>query len=209
MYSGEGLVIFGFGGHARSVADVALACGCTSIMFIDENPRDGETFLGHPVLRTMPDVFPAGWRCFAAFGDNRRRARQVASMLEAGLPLTTVIAPTATIGAGATIGTGSFIAHHAHIGPQATVGKGVIVNTGGVVEHDCTVGDFVHVSVNSTLAGRSRLGDLVFLGTGATVIDNVSIGKGIVVGAGGVVVESLEMPGTYVGVPVRRLHTKR
>lgn len=205
MYSGEGLMIFGFGGHARSVADVALACGCTSIMFIDENARDGETFLGHPVLRAMPGAFPAGWRCLAASGDNRARARQITTILETGLPLTTLVAPTATIGAGTTIGAGSFVAHHAHVGPLATVGKGVIVNTGGVIEHDCTVGDFVHVSVNSTLAGRSRLGDFVFLGTGATVIDNVSVGKEIVVGAGGVVVRSLEMSGTYVGIPARRL----
>lgn len=205
MYSGEGLVLFGFGGHARSVADVAIACGCRSLMFIDENARDGETFLGHPVLRALPGPFPSGWKCLAASGDNRTRARQIAFILDEGLPLATLVSPMATIGAGSSIGPGSFVAHHAHVGPLSKVGKGAIVNTGGVIEHDCIVGDFVHVSVNSTLAGRSRLGDFVFLGTGATVIDNVGVAKEIVVGAGAVVIESLEESGTYVGVPARRL----
>ena len=209
MCSGEGLVIFGFGGHARSIADVALAAGCKALLFIDENARDGENFLGHPVQRALPKEFPAGWHCLAASGDNRTRAQQIAWILEEGWPLTTLIAPTASIGAGATIGIGTVIAHHAHVGPLAHLGSGVIVNTGGIVEHDCTIGDFVHVSVNSTVAGRSRLGKFVFLGTGATVIDSVTVGNEITIGAGGVVVDSLDVPGTYAGVPAKRLDKKR
>lgn len=205
MYKGESLVMFGFGGHARSVADVALAAGCKALLFIDENARDGETFLGHPVVRDLRGEFPEGWHCFAASGDNHTRAQQIASILEAGWPLATLIAPTATIGAGATIGRGSFIGHHAHLGPLSQVGSGAIINTGAIVEHDCVIGDFVHVSVNATAAGRSRLGDFVFLGAGATVIDGVSVGKEITVGAGSVVIGHLEIAGTYVGTPVRRL----
>lgn len=205
MDTRHGLVIFGFGGHARSVADVALAAGCGKLLFIDENARDGETFLGHPVLRQLPGAFPEGWSCLTASGDNHTRARQIASILESRWPLATLVAPTASIGAGATIGAGSFIAHHAHIGPLAKVGTGAIVNTGAIVEHDCVIGDFVHVSVNATAAGRSRLGDFVFLGAGATVIDGASVGREITVGAGGVVIRHLEVPGTYVGIPARRL----
>jgi len=204
MYTGQGLVIFGFGGHARSVADVALAAGCRKLLFIDGNARDGETFLGHPVLRELPEVFPAGWQCLAASGDNHARARQIASIREAGWPLATLVAPTASIGAGSVIGEGSFVAHHAHVGPLARIGSGAIINTGAIVEHDCVVGDYVHVSVNATAAGRVRLGDFVFLGAGATVIDGGQVDRDITVGAGGVVVRHLEVPGTYVGVPARR-----
>ncbi|HYD61499.1 MAG TPA: acetyltransferase [Noviherbaspirillum sp.] len=201
----QGLVIFGFGGHARSVADIALATGYKEFLFIDDNARAGETFLGHPVLRQLPGAFPEGWSCFAASGDNRTRARQIASILESGWPLVTLIAPTASIGAGAAIGTGSIVAHHAHVGPMAKVGSGAIINTGAIVEHECIVGDFVHVSVNATAAGRSSLGDFVFLGASATVIDGTSVGREIIVGAGSLVVRDLEAPGTYIGVPAKRL----
>lgn len=205
MGTGKGLLILGFGGHARSVADVALAAGFSSLLFIDDNARDGENFLGHPVQRQFSGRLPDGWQCLPASGDNIRRRQQIETIRQTGWPLATLVSPTATLGAGSSIGPGSFVAHHAHVGPMATIGTGAIINTGAAVEHECTVGDYVHVSVNATLAGRSTLGDYVFLGAGATVIDGIAIGSGITIGAGGVVVESVEQRGTYVGIPARRI----
>lgn len=207
MYKGKGngLVVFGFGGHARSVADIALSARYSSLMFIDANARENETFLGHPVLQHFPESLPEGWSCIAASGDNRSRARQIKLIQDSDWPLATLIAPTASIGAGAIIAPGTVVAHHAHIGPLAKIGTGVIINTGAIVEHDCVVGDFVHVSVNATAAGRVRLGDFVFLGAGATVIDGSRVEREITVGAGAVVTRPLEIPGTYVGVPAVRL----
>lgn len=205
MHSSRGLAILGFGGHARSIADVALAAGYETLLFIDENARDGEHFLGHPVQRDRPTALPEDWCCIPAAGDNRRRKEQLAEIREASWPLATLIAPTATIGAGAAVSPGCFIAHHAHVGPLASIGTGVIVNTGAVIEHDCTVGEFTHVSVNATIAGRSHIGHLVFVGAGATVIDGIAIGDGITIGAGGVVVKSISEAGIYVGVPARRI----
>jgi UDP-N-acetylbacillosamine N-acetyltransferase len=209
MGSRQGLLILGFGGHARSVADVALAAGYKDLLFIDPNARDGESFLGYPVRHTLPGALPEGWLCIAAVGDNRRRRSQIDSIREAGWPLATLIAPSATIGAGASVQAGSVIAHHAHIGPMAKIGTGTIVNTAAIVEHDCAIGDYVHVSVNAAVAGRSQLGDLVFLGAGAVVIDAISVGSEITVGAGGVVAESIAEPGVYVGVPARRIKDAR
>jgi UDP-N-acetylbacillosamine N-acetyltransferase len=205
MNTYKGLLILGFGGHARSIADVALAVGITELLFVDANAREGEDFLGHRVVREYAGKLPESWACLPAVGDNEWRQKQFANALESGWPLATLIAPGATLGAGATIGEGSFVARHAHVGPMARVGKGAIINTGAAIEHDCVVSDFVHVSVNATLAGRSRLGDFVFLGAGGTVIDSVEVGSHITIGAGGVVVDSITSPGTYVGVPARRL----
>lgn len=205
MHSSGGLVIFGFGGHARSIADVALAAGYEKLLFIDENARNGEHFLGHPVQRERPATISSAWSCIPAAGDNRRREAQLAVIREAGWPIATLVAPTATIGAGSSVAAGCFIAHHAHVGPMVRIGTGVILNTGAVVEHDCIVGEFTHISVNSTVAGRSHIGRLVFVGAGATVIDGVAIGDEITIGAGGVVVKPLYEPGIYVGVPARRI----
>jgi UDP-N-acetylbacillosamine N-acetyltransferase len=200
-----GLLILGCGGHARSVADVALAAGVGTLLFVDPNARPGEQCLGFPVLREFNEVLPQDWACMPAIGDNHRRQQQLVDIGRAGWLLATLIAPTATIGVGSRIGAGSFIAHHAHIGPMASVGMAAIINTGGVVEHESVIGDYTHVSVNSTVAGRSSLGKFVFLGTGATVIDGVAVGDGITIGAGAVVIAAISEPGTYVGVPARRI----
>jgi sugar O-acyltransferase (sialic acid O-acetyltransferase NeuD family) len=207
----EGLVILGCGGHARSVADVALASGYRRLLFIDDNAQLAEAILGHPVQRELPRVLPGSWGWIAAAGDNRRRQHQIAAMADSGWPansLATLISPTATIGAGAGIGAGSFIAHHAHIGPLAQVGTGVIVNTNALVEHECVVGDYTHVSVNATVAGRSRVGSRCFICAGSTVIDGISIGDDITLGAGAVAIVSLETSATYVGIPARMLPVK-
>lgn len=203
MNHASGLVILGFGGHARSVADVAIAAGVPSLLFVDVNAQEGENFLGFPVVRAYTKAMPKDWLCMPAAGDNRRRKLQIDTALAAGWPLATLVSPCATIGAGATVAAGCFIAHHAHIGPMARIGTGCLINTGAIVEHECIVGNYTHVSVNATLAGRSRLGDFVFLGAGATVIDGISVTDSVMIGAGGVVIDSITHPGTYVGVPVK------
>jgi UDP-N-acetylbacillosamine N-acetyltransferase len=202
----RGLVILGFGGHARSVADIALALGIKELLFVDGAARADESLWGFPVRKTFnDDKLPDGWQAFAASGNNQIRYNQVATILGLSWPLATLISPTATIGGEAIISAGCFIGHQAHVGPLSSIGTACVINTHAAVDHECKIGDYTHVSVNSSVAGRCRLGSFVFLGTGAVVIDNVCIADSITVGAGSVVVESLAEPGTYVGAPARSI----
>jgi len=72
----KGLRIYGFGGHARSIADVATASGIQQLVFADVDARDDEDFLGFPVIKSFDDILPDGWQCFPAAGDNRKRQVQ-------------------------------------------------------------------------------------------------------------------------------------
>jgi len=205
MNTPRGLLIFGFGGHARSVADVALVSGISDFCFVDTNAQNGESFLGHPVIKRWESDLPEGWFAFIAAGDNLRRQQQYELIKACGWPIATLIAPSATIGVNSKIEEGCLIAHQAHVGPMATVGVGSIINTGSIVDHESSIGDFTHVSVNATIAGRSRIGSFVIVGAGATVIDGVEVSDHVAIGAGAVVNRSLEQQGIYVGVPARRI----
>lgn len=202
----RGLLIFGFGGHARSVADIAIASGVSDFCFVDANAREGESFLGFPVIKKWEGDLPEGWQAFAATGDGVRRQQYCEQIKALGWPLATLIAPTATVGVGSTIGEGGLIAHQGHVGPMATLGAGCIVNTCAVIEHECSIGDFTHVSVNATVAGRCHVGRNAMVGAGAVVIDGISIADDVIVGAGAAVVRNIDEPGVYVGVPARRLN---
>jgi len=68
-----GLVILGFGGHARSVADVALAAGVENLLFVDANAKPGETLAGFPVSQRLDGPMPQAWLVFPAAGDNALR----------------------------------------------------------------------------------------------------------------------------------------
>ncbi|TPJ33852.1 acetyltransferase [Mesorhizobium sp. B2-6-5] len=201
----KGLFILGFGGHARSVGDIALSSGFDDLLFVDEQARTGEEFAGFPAVAVLPsNAAGVGWLMFPASGDNTRRRAQCESAL---LPLATLVAPTATVGRQCEIGQGSLIGHQAHMGPLTKIGRGVIINTGAVVDHECVIGDFSHISVNATVAGRCRIGVQVLVGAGAAVIDGISICDNVIVGAGATVVRDIEVPGVYTGTPARRAHS--
>lgn len=199
------LLIFGFGGHARSVADVALACGYGELVFVDECARSGENFLGHPVTPKIDPYIGRDWVIFPASGDNRKREMQCVIAQELGFSLVTLLSPKASIGAGASISAGCFVGHHAHVGPEARIGSGSIVNTSAVVEHESQIGNFCHVSVNATVAGRSKLGCRSMLGAGAVIIDGVDVCGNVILGAGAVICESISIPGVYAGVPAIKI----
>lgn len=203
--SNKGLLVLGFGGHARSVADVALASGVTQLCFIDANAKPNESFCSFPVKTALDCELPEGWLVIPAAGDNQKRIEQCEWANQQGWPLATLVSPTATISVGAQIGEGSFIGHHAHVGPMASVGRGCILNTGAIIEHECVVGDYSHVSVGAVVAGRSRIGVRCFLGAGSTVIDGLRVTDDVMLGAGACAHRSLEKAGTYVGVPAKFL----
>lgn len=200
-----GLLILGFGGHARAVADVALSMGIRHLAFEEYQARAGECFHGFEVVQCWDIPLPDGWAAFGAAGNGEDREAQHGRISAFGWPLATLVAPSASLGVDCQLGPGSMVGHQAHVGPLARIGTGCIINSGAVVDHESVIGDFTHVSVNTTVAGRCSIGSHVTLGAGAVVIDKVSISDGIVVGAGAVVTRPLVRKGTYVGVPARHL----
>lgn len=198
----HGLYILGCGGHARSVADVALAAGVYHLVFVDPDPAARSGITGFDTIAEVPTELEAGFMILPAVGsaEVRRRLCEHAARHR----LATLVAPTATLGHGAVVGPGTFVGHHAHIGPYTQIGDGVIVNTGAIVEHDCVVGSYSHVSVNATIAGRCTIGEMAMIGAGAVLIDGVTIADDVTIGAGATVVCSLHASGTYVGTPARK-----
>ena len=59
--------------------------------------------------------------------------------------------------------------------------------------------------MGAKLAGTVTVGPDTWVGIGAVVSNNLSICGGSFIGAGAVVVKSVTEPGTYVGVPARRI----
>jgi len=203
MSTVNGIVICGFGGHARSVADVACSLGIANLIFVDENAADGETFYGFPVYKNFPEQLPEGWAAFPASGNNATRLSQIAMLEEWHWPVYTIISATATIGINTTVGAGTFIGHHSHVGPNTTIGKGCIMNTGSITEHDCNVGDFTHISIGARIAGKTRIGSHCFIGAGSVVIDGIKVTNKVTLGANGCIVKDIDESGVYVGTPAR------
>jgi UDP-N-acetylbacillosamine N-acetyltransferase len=200
--SAHSLVIYGCGGHARSVADVALFNGIEHIIFVDENAQPHEKIFGFDVVPDIDAQDNIGY--FIAVGDNRRRATLFDARGNKTLP--SLIARDAYIGINAEIAEACFVSHAAHIGPNVRIGENSIINTRSVIEHDCIIGKHCHISVNAVVAGASQIGDFVMVGAGAVIIDKINITSHVMIAAGAVVVNDIDEPGIYMGVPARKMY---
>ena len=199
----ELLVIIGAGGHARSVADIALSCGIKEIVFWDKNARIGEKILDFSVT-SDETIIKDAQSIFLAIGDNLERAEFFKILGDKNL-LIKLVSKSAYMGYGTTMGKSNLVAHGAHLGPMVSVGDNNIINTHSVVEHECIIGSHNHISVNATMAGRCSIGDHVFVGAGAVIRDKISVCSNVTIGAGAIVVKNIVEPGIYVGSPAIKI----
>jgi len=198
----ERVIIWGCGGHSRSVVDVLLASRpSVELVFVDENAKDGELLYGFPVLREYQlDNEPF----FLAIGDNQSRKQHLEQCNDTDR-LISIISPNAHLGHRSMVAAGCFVGNFCHIGPEARIGTNTVLNNAAIIEHEVRIGEHCHIGPNATISGRCKIGDLVFVGVGTTVIDYISICSNVVIGAGSTVVTDIIEPGTYVGTPARRI----
>lgn len=193
------LIIIGASGHGKVVADIAALNGYKEIVFLDD--ESVKEFAGLPVIGKSSEA-PTG-DLFVAVGNPDIRERLMYQYKERTFPV--LRHPSAVIAAGAMIGFGTVIMAGAVINPGVRIGTGCIVNTSSSIDHDCIIGDYVHVAVGSHLCGTVTVGNNTWIGAGATVSHNVNICGDCMIGAGAVVIKDIEQPGTFVGIPAKRL----
>ena len=206
------LLILGAGGHAKVVAETAIASGHFSeVAFLDDRSIGLDqhfTVLGFPVLGPLALAFePANREKFTlaavAFGNAAFRLNLIDQLHVAGYALPTLIHPTAWVSPSAQLASGSVVFAQAVVQSLATIGSGAILNTGCSVDHDTQLFDGVHICPGARLAGEVVVGARSWIGIGSSVIQQVRIGADVTVGAGAAVVRDLPDGVLVVGVPAR------
>ena len=201
------LLIIGARGHGKVVADIALKMNrWESVAFLDDN-ENLKSSMGIDVIGTTKDVikFIDSHDVIVGIGNNstREKIQNMLEKLEASIPV--LIHPNAIIGTDVEIGNGTVVMAGAVINCCTKIGRGCIINTSATIDHDNIIEDFVHISPGAHLAGTVKVGKGSWLGIGSVVSNNINISSGCILGAGAVVVKDIVEPGTYVGVPVRRI----
>ena len=198
------VIIIGTGGHAKVIADIVLRSGDNLVGFLTSD-RDKDTFVGKPILGDETAYVEYRDCCFIiAIGNSKVRERISNSM--AGVEWYTAIHPSSTISRiNTSIGGGTVVMANAVINPFAQIGNHCIINTNATVEHDDVIEDFSHISVGTKLAGNVKIGKRTWVGMGATVSNGIRVCEDCMIGAGAVVVKNIEVSGTYVGVPAKKI----
>ena len=205
----DGILVYGAGGHAKTVIATIEAEGAYRIFGVldDDESRRETVFYGYPVLGGREDLSRLREkgisRVAVAIGNNEHRAEIVGFLAENQFELVRAVHPSVTLLRGAQVGAGTVVLPQAFVGSDACVGECAIVSVAAVVAHDARVGDFAQLCPNVSLAGGAVVGDYSFLGMGACVLQNVRVGREVVVGANAVVTDDLPNGVTAVGVPAR------
>jgi UDP-perosamine 4-acetyltransferase len=201
------LLILGAGGHARAMADVALACGWTVAGFTDRAgiPR-GPGVVGDDT--EAEKLLRAGLIEGAVVGVGNtsldRRAELFARLRRDGVAVPTLLHPRATVSPSSRLGAGVAVFPGAVLGVKVEVGDNAVIYSGALLEHDCRVAAHAYLSPGVVLSGSVTVGEGAFLGAGAVVLPGVTIGARSLVAAGAVVTEDVAVGATVMGVPARR-----
>lgn len=181
----EDIILIGYGGHARSVADCIERRHAFRIAgYTEFVPQNSEyRYLGRDdeLERLYRNGILNAVICVGYLGKGDLRERLYQKLKKIGYNLPAILDPSAIVSDRAVLGEGSFVGKGAIVNSGAQIGRACIVNTMALVEHDCVVKDFAHIAVGVVLCGGVLVGEGAFVGAGATVIQGLSIpDRGIV-----------------------------
>lgn len=201
------LIIIGASGHGKVVADIAVKMNMwKKIVFIDDNLNIEFPF-GFEVIGGIDEAikYKENSDFFVAIGDNLIRENIQKKLEREYLNIISLVHPDAVIGMNVKIGNGTVVMAGVVINPSTQIGEGCIINTNASLDHDNLIEDYVHISPAVHLAGTVVIGKRTWLGIGCVVRNNIMIHRDCMIGAGSVVVNDIDISGTYVGVPARRV----
>jgi acetyltransferase EpsM len=194
-FDAAAIVVYGGGGHGKSVIDLIRALGTYRIHgVIDDGLGADQSVMGVPVLggrEVLAELHNEGIQqvvnAVGGIGDISSRIRIFQLLAEQGFVCPAVIHPSAVVEPGTKISSGVQIFPHGYVGSEVQLGIGVIVNTGAVVSHDCIVETYANISPGALLAGGVKIGRGSLIGMGVTVNLGVTIGDNARIGNGATV----------------------
>lgn len=103
------------------------------------------------------------------------------------------------------IGDGSIICANCIITTNVSLGNHCQLNLSTTIGHDCIIGDYFTTAPGAKISGDCIIGSEVYLGTNSSIKQKVNICDSVIVGLNAGVVKNIESPGTYVGVPAKKI----
>jgi sugar O-acyltransferase (sialic acid O-acetyltransferase NeuD family) len=199
LYSPRHILIYGGGGHAKSVIDMIRAVGGYTIAgIVDDHLAPGVEVLGVPVLGgggMLDHLHERGLmmavNTVGGIGKPEIRVRIFEALDQAGYQFPTFIHPRAFVEPTARLAEGNQVLAMAYIGSDSRVGFGCIINYGAIISHDCALSDYVNLSPGGTLAGGVQVGERTQIGMRATVNLDLSIGCDVRIGNGATIKASV------------------
>lgn len=201
------IAVIGAGGHAREVTETLVTLGTApeSISYYVDGKFLGEASALSPALDIeelalhleKPDSY-------LAVGDGALR-ESFQQRLGDSVSYPNLIHPSSIIGSNCLLGIGTQVHQFATVTANVRIGRFAQLNIYAGISHDCIIGDFFTASPKASVSGNVKIGNHVFLGLASAVFPDITICDHVVIGAGAVVTKDIMKPGTYFGIPARKI----
>ncbi|GKU75837.1 acetyltransferase [Paenibacillus sp. L3-i20] len=209
------IVVFGAGGHAKTVIDVIEKGKLYTIVgLLDNNKPVGQIVYGYNILgddHWLAEHASSIDGAIVAIGDNWIRGSVVKLLrsIQPSLPFISAIHPSAQIARGANIGVGSVVMAGAVVGSDTEIGDHCILYPNVSVDHDSTIDNFVSFAPRSVTGGNVHIGSFSAIAISATVIHGITIGEHCVIGASATVLSNIAPYTVAYGTPARFIRTRK
>ena len=188
------VLLFGAGGHCRSVIDVIRAVGTYEIVgIIGLREEIGKEIDDIKVVADDSQI--ENWlcvtdECLITVGQiGRPKIRKLLwdNLRLLNQKMATVVSPFAYVSPYASLSPGVVVMHHALVNAGATIGENCIINTKALIEHDSFIAAHCHISTGAVVNGMCQIGHSSFLGSGSVVHHTLNIADESIIKAGEVI----------------------
>ena len=199
------IIIIGAGGHAVSVANVAISAGYEIAGFVDAN-RAGSKLLNYQIMGGIESVGdPLDFIFSIAIGDNFQRSKVFYDLtrLYPGIYFPTLVHSTAVVSHFSTLEMGSVLMPLSLVGPNTNIGKFCILNSNSSIDHDGRMGEFASLAPGVVLGGSVNIGNRSVIAIGSVVKHSLQVGSDSILGAYSYLNKNLEDGCIAYGAPAK------
>jgi sugar O-acyltransferase (sialic acid O-acetyltransferase NeuD family) len=209
----KNIAIIGAGSFGREVAwlieDINKKKKEWNIVgFIDDNEEiQGKVINGYKVIGNIDSLKNHG-EIYVSIGLGTPNVKEkIVNRLRQfqNVKFTNLIHPSAIIAPYVSLGIGNIICAGNILAVNARIENFVTINLKCTIGHDVILNDFITVAPGVNLSGFVTVGKKTDIGTNSCCIQGINIVENTIIGAGAVVVRDITEPGTYVGVPARKV----
>jgi sugar O-acyltransferase (sialic acid O-acetyltransferase NeuD family) len=208
----KSILLIGAGGHCRSIIDIIENTNFFQVQgVIDHQDSKSTEVSNYPVVGKGDDLASFSSKIKYAFPTvgflqcQSKRAKLFFKIQEADFSIPNIISQRSYISPHAKMKNGNAVMHDVVININCKIGFNNIMQTKSILEHDVVVGNHNYISTSAVINGGVNLGNYNLIGSNVTINQGCNIGDNITIGSGAVVVNEIAEPGTYTGIPARKI----
>jgi len=170
------LVLYGYGGHCKSVLEVLNTDEFIIEQIIDDKKikkmdyykfQNSSSFFKNLNKKINLHI------SFASIYDLKKREKVISFLKKNKLITFPIIrSSTSYISKSTIIKEGTIIMHGVFINSNVKLGCNVVINTNALIEHDVQIDDNSHISTSATINGGVKIGKNCFIGSNSVIKEN-------------------------------------